>query len=448
MAQAATTTHDSQQCAARPSLPAGDSIQAIDAWLAVLGQCQRDAVYLATLGHMLNRHARYLEARDHLERALLFDPEAKQARVDYAIALAGVGDLASAQGMLDLLLSEPDLPHQLRDNLQRQRSVLAGLDGAAWETRMTATARLGHDSNLGGAPNLASLTLTVAGQPVLLPLDESYRARAGTYARADVQLEMRRSNPDGSRWDLVAGLRARRSPSVTSAGTSAADILLERSYQQGLEGSAHTWGPYGGIAAGALQAQAGIRYASLGVMAGGAMQWREGVAQGCQGRMGGEWQQRQHQTNAVLTGHYAGLAASLSCENSGSQGLVSLRAGEDRAQDAARPGGHQRQTSARVAFYTPLAIWLPDMQYSAIRRGGLLIDAEASRYHDATGYSPVLQDGMVRTLSRQTARIEYQWVVAKKLQWVLGAEWVRQRSSLDLFQLQSHGPYVALRSVW
>lgn len=432
-----------------PNLPPGDSPEAIDAWLAVLGQCQRDARYLATLGHMLNREARYPEARDHLERALMFDPEHKQARVDYAIALAGVGDLASAQGMLNLLLSEPGLPPELRESLQRQRTLLASLDDAGWQTRISATARLGHDSNLGGSPNLGSLTLTIAGQPVLLPLDESYRARAGMYARADVQLEMRRNRPDGSRWDLIAGVRARRSPSVSSAGTTTADILLERNHQQALEGSAHTAGSYMGIAAGFLQAQVGIRYASVGAMAGWAMHWREGVVQGCQGRIGLELQQRQHQTNGILTGHYAGLAAGMACERAnGSQALLSLRAGQDLAQDSARPGGDQQQASIRLAYYTPLAAWAPKAKQAALRAGGLLVDAESSRYQDATGYSPVLQGGMVRTLTRQTARLEYQWAVAEKLQWVVGAEWVRQRSSLELFQLRSHGPYTALRAIW
>lgn len=441
--------HGPETCEVRASLPAGDRPQAIEAWLAVLGQCQRDASYLAMLGHMLNRSARYSEARDHLERALLFEPEHRQARVDYAIALAGVGDVASAQGMLDLLLSEPGLPPQLRESLQRQYTLLAELDGTRWQTRITATARLGHDSNLGGAPNLGSLTLTVAGQPVLLPLDESYRARAGVYARADVQLEMRRNLPDGSRWDLIAGVRARRSPTVSSAGTSTADILLERNHQYAREGDARTSGPYAGVAIGFLQTQAGIRYASVGAMAGWAMHWREGLAQGCQGRMGGELQQRQHQTNGILTGHYAGLVVGLACEReSGSQALLSLRAGQDSAQNSTRPGGDQQQASLRLAFYSPLSAWNRQAKYAALRAGGMLFDVEVSRYQDAAGYSPVLQGGAIRNLNRQTARIEYQSAVAEKLQWVVGVEWVRQRSSLELFQLRSHGPYTALRAIW
>lgn len=441
--------HGPQECAIRHTLPADRSPQAIEAWLAVLEQCQRDPIYLTTLGQMLNQQARYTEARDHLERALLFSPEHKEARVDYAIALAGVGDLVSAQAMLDALLGESDLPPRLRQSLQNQRNTLAGLDDAQWQTRLTATTRLGYDSNLSGAPNLGSLTLTVAGQPVLLPLDESYQARAGAYARADVQLEIRRNQPDGSRWDIVASLRTRHSPSVAQTGTSMADLLVERSSQHMREDSAHSWGGYAGVAAGLLQAQVGIRYLSLGAMAGVSMQWRDGWAQGCQGRVGGEVQQRQHQTNAVLTGHYAGLSASLSCEKpSGAQWLAALRAGQDMAQDNARPGGDQRQTGVRLAGYLPLAAWWPHTRHAAVQQGGLLLDTEASWYHDATGYSPILQDGQVRSLSRQTARLEYQFTVAKKLHWAIGAEWVQQSSSLSLFRLQSHGPYLALRASW
>lgn len=438
-----------EECAVRASLPPGYSPQAIDIWLQALGQCQRDAVYLATLGQMLSRQGRYHEASDHLERALLFNPDLKEARVDYAIALAGAGDIVSAQAMLDGLLSEPGLPPWLRESLQTQSNALAGVEGTGWLTRMSITTRLGHDSNLSGAPNLGSLTLTVAGQPVLLPLDESYQARSGTYARADLQLEMRRKNSDGSRWDVLASLRARHSPSVAKAGTSTAEIQAEHSHQRVLEGTMNTAGYYAGVAAGALQAQAGTRYFSLGAMAGVAMQWHEGRASGCQGRLGGELQQRQHQTNSVLTGHYMGLAASLSCENAGGiQWLGSLRAGRDMAQDMARPGGDQQQAGVRLAGYMPMSVLLPGVRHVGILRGGLLMDAEASRYRDAAGYSPILQNGAIRTLARQTARIEYQFAVAKTLHWTVGAEWVRQRSSLELFQLQSQGPYTALRAIW
>ncbi|WP_309826757.1 tetratricopeptide repeat protein [Acidovorax delafieldii] len=434
----------------------GDSVAldaAIDVWLPLLGQCQRDPVYLMTLGQMLIRQGRYLEASDHLERALLFNPTLKEARVDYAIALAGAGDIPSALAMVADLLADPDLPPHLRASLMHQRTALAEAGAPAWQTRVVATTRIGHDSNLSGAPNLGSLTLTIAGQPVLLPLDEAYQARGGAYARADLQLEARHHNSDGSQWNLLASLRTRRSPAVPNTGTQTADLVLERSHYSSLLDTPHAAGYYASASGGLLQAQAGTRYQALGAGLGWGVLWRDGWIQDCQTRMGAEAQQRQHQTNAVLSGLYLGLAAVISCErSSGVQWLVSLRSGRDAARSSERPGGGQQQNSLRFAGYLPLAPWASaearTLPWDVLRHGGLLLDVEASHYRDATGYSPLLQNGALRILRRNTARLEYQLSVAKTLQWTLGAEWVQQRSSLDLFRLQSHGPYTALRVSW
>ena len=143
----------------------------------------------------------------------------------------------------------------------------------------------------------------------------------------------------------------------------------------------------------------------------------------------------------------------VSCEQtSGAQWLASLRSGQDHAQNPERPGGNQQQSSLRLAGYLPLAGWVPTgaepAAWAALRRGNLLLDLEVSHYRDATGYSPLLQNGAPRIQRRNTARLEYQFSVAKTLQWTIGAEWVQQRSSLDLFRLQSYGPYTALRVSW
>ena len=456
-------------CAARAQLPAPpagapaapgatDALGAtIDTWLQVLSQCQRDPAYLMALGQMLSRQGRYLEASDHLERALLFNPGLKEARVDYAIALAGTGDTPSALALLADLLAEPDLPPHLRASLLQQRTALASAAQPAWQTRLVATTRVGHDSNLSGAPNLGSLTLTIAGQPVLLPLDDTYQARAGAYARADLQLEARRQNPDGSQWNLLASLRTRQSPTVADTGTHTADMVLEHSHYRPLAGTPHATGYYASASAGLLQAQAGTRYQALGAGLGWGALWGSGWARDCQTRLGAEAQQRQHHTNSILSGQYLGAAAVIACESpTGAQWLASLRAGQDAARNPDRPGGHQQQTSLRLAGYLPLAGWAPAATdpaasatpWAALRNGGLLVDVEASHYRDATGYSPLLQNGALRTLRRHTARVEYQFSVAKTLQWTLGAEWVQQRSSLDLFRLKSYSPYTALRTSW
>lgn len=428
-------------CPVLAELPKGADAESIAAWSAVLGACQRNPVFLAAFGRLLIQAGRYTDAIDHLERALMFEPALMEARVDYAVALAGVGDAASSLAMLDSLLAEADLPHGLRDALQIQMQALAGLSGTGWQRRMSVAARLGYDSNLGGAPSLGSLSLTIGGQPVVLPLDESYQAREGLYARADWQLEMRRLYGDGSRVDILASARLRGSPSVDNVGTHMAEIQTE--YRAPASGTGTIF-PYMGAAVGLLQAQAGARYLSMGASAGLGRQWQASTMRLCQGRLGGELQRRQHQTNALLTGHYLGVTISMACEQeSGAQLLGSARAGLDAAKNIDRPGGDQRQYSARIAGYMPMT-----SGWGGITRSGALLDVEVSHFDDAAGYSPLLDNGAVRRLQRQTVRAEYLFTVRKLWQWSLGVEWVRQRSSLELFRMQSHGPYVALRAQW
>ena len=407
--------------------------------------CQRDAMFLATLGRHLNNEGRYLEAADHLERALMLDANLKDAQLSYAIALTGSGDLSAATALLEQMLSDPGLPATLRTLIQQQRTALTSAAVASpfaavsadypsdWQRRFTLAARVGYDSNLMGSPNLDSLALTLSGQTLVLALDESYLARGGSYTRADVQFDLQRSAADGSRWDAVASLRSRYSATLGEAGSTQADLLLERSQSQ-----PGALGSYFSATASALESKAGMRYTAASLAAGTI--WRGAAAGGCQARAGAEWQARNYLTNPVLSGRYAGLAAYWSCvQPSGLQWLLGLKTGRDAAHDMARPGGDQNQSSARLAGFLPLA---------ARGHRGLLLDFEQSQQTDASGYSPIIDDGSTRSVSRRAARLEYQQILAPGAQWLLGIERVAQSSSLTLFQQENWGAYSGLRMSW
>jgi len=417
----------------------------VDRMLAAVPRCQKDATFLATLGQRLNNEGRYLEAADHLERALMLDANLKDAQLSYAIALTGSGDALSAAALLDQMLGDPGLPEALRPLIQTQRAALAEVVAAsrfssvsgsypnAWQSRFTLAARVGYDSNLMGSPNLDSLALTLSGQKLVLALDESYLARGGSYTRADAQLDLHRSATDGSRWDAVASLRSRYSPTLGEAGSTQLDLLLERS--QSLPGAL---GSYFNGSASALESRAGMHYSAASLAAG--VVWRGGAEDACQARAGAEWQARNYLTNPVLSGRYTGLAGYWSCHRpSGLQWLLGLKTGRDAAQDPARPGGDQSQSSVRVAGYMPLA---------ATGQRGLLLDFEQSQQTDASGYSPIIDDGGIRSVSRRAARLEYQQTLAVGAQWLLGLERVAQSSSLTLFQQDNWGAYSGLRVSW
>lgn len=429
-----------------PPAPACEALALQDATpdqlLPHLQRCQRSSAYLARLGHQLNRLQRYPEAVEHLERAILFDPDATTTQMDYAIALAGSGDTLSALQLIAALLARNDLPADQRVALQATRAHWAqALHTHVQHTRLQAGLRWGWDNNLLGAPNLTSLTLTFPSEAIQLPLDESNRPRPGGYQRADLRLDHTVVQPSGTRWDMGVALLQRHSAAVPESGSRQAEFVVERSQASHYLAASGAW----------LATRSGTRYRNLGAAAG--LQWPQAGAQGraCQTRLGLEAQDRSLASNALLSGRYMGLVAQWQCAGlpgaapaaadgaaaSAPQWRVQLRTGRDTPQQTQRPGGPQLESSLRATLS------LPTRTTSA-----WLLDGELSHTRDSTGYSPLLDRGAVRRQTRGSLRLEYQHTWRPGLQWLAGAEAVAQASNLPLFSLHSRGLYVGLRGTW
>lgn len=416
-------------------MPAFDA--PLDEQLARVSECQRNASYLAQVGRLLNGEGRYTEAIDHLERALMFEPDLPGAQLDYAIALAGTGDMLSARQLIDNIIAQPELTQDMRDALVRAKQRLPS------QTRLALTAptngpltfqvgtniRTGHDSNLLGTPNLTSLELTFPGEVVVLPLTDSNAPRPGGYTRAEAKFEFSYLNPDGSRWGLAANVMHRNSAAVPESDTRQSELVLE--YAPPLaNGTSGYWSASRVL----LNNESGTQYTSQGFVAGLQSAAMVTTARSiCSGRAGVDWQDRQLLSNPILSGRYTGLAALWSCNTpTGGQWQVSAKAGHDRPANLERPGGEQTVANMRVFATT----------------GSLLLDLELSHARDTTGYSPLLDNNAVRHTSRINTRLEYQHQFGQRTVGTLGAEWSNQQSNLPLFKLQSWGPYAALRYVW
>jgi hypothetical protein len=417
-------------CVVPPGVPS-DAV--IDQLIDQLPKCQRNAPYLAALGNVLNKKGRYAEASDHLERALMLAPDLKGAKLDYAISLAGTGDTDSAGALIDDLLADPAVPAQLRAVMEHQRAVWAGTN---WRSRLLLTARIGHDSNLLGAPNLNFLTLTFPGQSVLLPLDASAQPRSGAYNRIDLQLELQKRTAAGGEFDGFLSARNRHSGAVPDADSRQYDAVAEYStYQR----RAKAAGFYAGASASLLDASLGVRYNAYGLNAGiGNSRW----IPGCDVRSGLEFQERKYLSNDLLSGRYTGISGSISCDRPNLQWLFSAKAGVDQARNAERAGGDQTQYSLRAAMVTPA--FGPKL----LAKGQLWADIEFDESRDHSGFSALLESGRSRVVHRASGRVEYQYPFANHLQGIAGAELVVQRSSIALFASRSWGPYLALRSAW
>lgn len=471
-AVASSVRAETIECTPSPGVSAPfDDTRPADAlmqMLAMLGSCQRDAIFLAALGQMLNQRGRYLDAAMHLERALMFNPQLKDVQLSYAIALAGSGDLASAGALIDDLLADPQLPPSLRELIAERRSWLNR--GPVnpydlWRRRYSLSARLGYDSNLLGSPDLNSLALTFIGQTVILPLEEHYLARGGAYTRVDAAVQAQHHEGTGVSWEINGNLRNRYSPHETETGSTQLDLLLERSHYQpsnknisaergsrdiATDGDMrNVSGTYANAGATLLRSQTGPRYLAVGAAAGWGREWPHGEADICRLRVGIEIQDRQYLDNDVLSGRYSGVAAMRSCINTtGRQWLVGTKIGTERAHNAARPGGEQRQASLRLASFQPLADLLPGAGFSALKRSGLLVDFEQGWKSDLSSYSQLIESGRSRNVRRSDLRVELQHPVANDMQWTIGLEKAVQVSNLKLFGMSNWGGYVGLRVTW
>lgn len=401
--------------------------------LVRLPQCQDDSAWLAWAGWALNQLGRYTEAAQYLERALLLEPSPWATQMEYAIALAGSGDGLAAVELMHSLRQQAQLPPQLRQAISQQlaRWSAAPLQ-AGWRQHWQLSARAGYDSNLLGAPDIASLTLTLPGYSVQLPLDVSYARQGGSYGRTELGWSAERGP-----WQLAASAGGR-------AGANHQAGLAHAQWSVQYQGESH----YAGASIGRLHSNAGTRFGVAGLSAGWQLpRWRAG----CASRLGGEWQQRRLYSNPVLSGHYGGLLLQHTCEASPTQGpqplglqawQAGLRWGVDQPEDPDRAGGRQQQASLRLIA----------VGHGAGARQQWLLDAEAYAQADARGYNSLLQNNARRHIQRLALRAEYSWPLAAQARrgWhmALGLEWQRQHSSIVLFQQKSRGAYLALRTAW
>ena len=318
-----------QAAAAAVCVPVPDGTPA-DRLTPYVITCQRVPEWLAQLGALLNKEGRYDEAAEHLERSLMLAPDQIQAGLDYAVALAGVGDLLSATQLLGQWLARPDLPDTLRASLAQaqQRYAAAGRANTGWQWRRHAGLRQGRDSNLAGAPGITSLTLTLPTGNITLPVEEASLPRPGTYTRADMRMDLARQWADGQRVEVAAAVLARSAPQAPQTGTTQAELAGEYSRLAGEIGSGGNTTllqHYMGAAMASLHTRGGTRYSSFHLGSGLQLQDKympangtglpstQGLSSICNTRVGAEVQLRNLYSNPVLSGRYAGLAWQWSC---------------------------------------------------------------------------------------------------------------------------------------
>lgn len=512
------------------------------ALMAVLGEqmpdCQNDPQWLASAGLYLLQGGEHAHAADYLERALMIGAVASplagalpgplsgagaasidaghlsapsvsaqgvlfEWQLDYALALAGSGQEDSALSLIQDLLRESSMPPHLRSSLtgmlhRLQGGAVATAFGADW--RLSAGMRVGHESNLLGAPNLSELGLTVSGVAVTLPLDPSYLSQSGQYTRAEMSalgsgvLPLPAGLPGLGRlgWQAWAQLSERQSAVTPQAGLKQAGVGAELS-------SGPVWAS---LSLSKLSSNAGLSYEASAIGVGlshlySGSSWMPLNQGACQVRTGAELQNRNYLSSASLSGRYGGLLAQWSCEPqgvalpgadggaselTGTQGSlrtgseqrslagswsVSLAIGQDHPVQPPRAGGIQDELALRLIYSLPLRGW-GKVQLSGGAAGAgpasgqalsstgsffadptlqLAVDSDYKRDHDP--YSALL-GGAQRRVSRLAPRVEWSAKPAASSAWRLQLGWqqVRQRSNLALFEMKTDGLYLAFSRLW
>lgn len=384
--------------------------------------CWNQPLFLARLGHLLVKEGLYLDALDYLERAILLDPNLKDAQIDYALALSGSGDLRSGSAMLASLLKDPGVPVELAPSLL---SAKGALERGLWRANGQAGLTLGYDSNLLGAPNLSGLALTVSGQTAVLPLAPTYLAKKGGYGQADVQYEAQKIDIDGSRSDFYGNVRQRLVPEYSDANFTQLNLVGEY-------GMPSSWGQaYVNYSLSGYQTYSESFYNANTVGAGGIFP----IKGSCSIRLGINGSLRRYNTNTILNGNYFGAQGIVGCMQPVYWQLIA-NLGQDVATNVARPGGSQNQTNVRAISLLPAPV------------GKVLLDLQWASFNDLNGYSDLIDSGRSRIMTQYSAKAEYQYPLSKVWQAAIGYNWINQISTLELFAFNNSGPYIALRYGW
>lgn len=152
--------------------------------------CDTRADYFAHRGSLLLMAGRLPEAATNLEKALLLNPDLPGAQLDFAQALAQLGQKEAALQLVDQVGGRTDIEPGLRQWLS---SFQTPPKGEAWSWNAMLQSSLGRETNLDSATHTDTLTLYLSNGPVIVNLTDAERPRAGTGIK---------------NWLAVQGLRA------------------------------------------------------------------------------------------------------------------------------------------------------------------------------------------------------------------------------------------------
>lgn len=410
------------------AVPSGQEAmrQRLNQLVAFEASCESNPGFQAYRGLLLLQAGWLAEAAIALEKSLLILPDQPGVQLDYAQALAQLGQKSSARQLVEAVASREDIQTGLRDWLRTELEV----DTPVWSWISVIQSSVGRETNLASATHTGSLTLFLPNGTVEVPLADSEKPISGLGLKTFIAVQGQRSLGAGS-LRTTFSLQARDAQSV--ATNHLREALLSYAWPAG-PGTASFQ-----IASHRYQQTQQYSYADTG--------WRLKYEPNALGRtckwspMLGQVRQ-QYLSTPNLSGQYGHAGMEVQCAHTATyETSFSFTGGLDTPTQDGRPGGDKRrkEVSVRqamsVSLPTPGGAGLPGVVNGWYR----LSDTQ-----DQELYSPLLGDRNIAT-RRQDMGFGLWWALAP--QWTMGFDWERtlQKSNNVLLNIKNSSFYFGLK---
>lgn len=402
--------------------------------LAPLAQaCDARDDFHAWRGALLLGAGNFADAVLALEKALLLNPDLAGAQLDYAQALARVGQLSGARELVQQVAERPDIEPALRAWLGEEAGRTSGGNPGlrlTWSGMLQGS--IGRETNLVSASHTRELTLYLLGGPVQVQLADNQRPQAGMAFRLSGAVQAVADPGFGAlRFSIFAQQRRAEAAQVPDQQFA----RLELAYSHPLGEGQFQW----------LMARQKLHQAELYAVDDltTSVGYAPDAAVGpCKGAAAlGRSDQRYAQAEN-MAGRYQFGRVELRCTLAGDW-RIGRTAGSDQPVVADRPGGEKRRADVYLRYERLLEMPL------ALRSGGaspvtLSAWARSGYSRDASVYSELLGSAPIRT-RRHDIGFGLWWRFAG--QWDVGLDVERsaQTSTNPLLRIDNVSIYTSVR---
>ena len=378
-------------------------------------ECLLSSEYFALYGAAQLNSGRLPEAMESLERALLLDPDNGAALIDYAVALLQDGQLFAAIEANALVLARDDIPSALQPQVAtRQRNWNALTQQTSWQLDLLG----GFDDNLNGAPDEDLIALTLAGEPILLNLNQDFQSVSGPFLNMRGVLRHRRLAPEHQH-NFIGQVRGRLSED------SASDVLQFSGRYNRLSA----------VGRNSRQIGAGVNHLlfsgnPLFTGAEGNFRYQIGRNAGCRPYYGAAFQHQIWHNQSRLNGLEGKMSFGANCPLTGTPGQrlnLEVSGLHNSALKDNRLGGSRNG-------WQLVAGW----QF-ALTRGVISAQLNHTNLRDQRGYSQLLANNARRNIDRNSILIQYREQISfagTGAQLLVNLYHQDQNSNLGIFQTE------------